>query len=67
MRPSILYPLFAPIEVLKGIGNKYAKLVKIFAEKKLLTFCFICRFQWLTGHGCRRSFRHKMAEYGPEL
>ena len=28
MRPSILYPLFAPIEVLKGIGDKYAKLVK---------------------------------------
>ena len=48
MRPSILYPLFAPIEVLKGIGNKYAKLVK--------NLC-----------GCRRSFRHKMAEYGPEL
>ena len=35
MRPSILYPLFAPIEVLKGIGNKYAKLVKNLCGEKV--------------------------------
>lgn len=27
MRPTILYPLFAPINTLNGVGDKYAKLV----------------------------------------
>lgn len=40
MRPSILYPLFAPIEVLKGIGNKYAKLVKNLCGEKVIDVLF---------------------------
>ena len=40
MRPSILYPLFAPIEVLKGIGDKYAKLVKKLCGEKVIDVLF---------------------------
>ena len=40
MRPSILYPLFAPIEVLKGIGDKYAKLVKNLCGEKVIDVLF---------------------------
>lgn len=36
MRPNILYPLFAPIDTLKGIGIKYAKLIKNLCGEKVI-------------------------------
>lgn len=40
MRPSILYPLFKPIENLKGIGSKYAKLIKSLCGEKIVDVLF---------------------------
>ena len=40
MRPSILYPLFVPIDALKGIGEKYAKLIKNLCGDKVLDLLF---------------------------
>jgi len=36
MRPSILYPLFAPIDTLKGVGVKYARLIKNLCGEKVI-------------------------------
>lgn len=40
MRPSILYPLFAEITSLKGIGSKYAKLIKKLCGEKIADILF---------------------------
>lgn len=40
MRPSILFPLFAPIDTLKGVGEKYAKLIKNLCGEKVLDILF---------------------------
>ena len=40
MRPSILYPLFTPIESIKGIGSKYAKLIKNLCGEKVIDILF---------------------------
>ncbi len=40
MRPNILFPLFAPIESLKGIGDKYGKLVKKLCGEKVIDILF---------------------------
>ena len=40
MRPSILYPLFTPIENLKGVGEKYAKLIKNLCGEKIIDILF---------------------------
>ena len=40
MRPSILYPLFAPIDTLKGVGSKYAKLIKNLCGEKVIDILF---------------------------
>ena len=40
MRPSILYPLFAPISTIKGIGDKYAKLIHKLCGEKIMDILF---------------------------
>ncbi len=40
MRPNILYPLFAPIDGLKGVGKKYAKLIKNLCGEKIIDVLF---------------------------
>ncbi|MCM1323680.1 MAG: ATP-dependent DNA helicase RecG [Acetobacter sp.] len=40
MRPSILYPLFSSITSLKGVGDKYARLIKNLCGEKLLDILF---------------------------
>lgn len=40
MRPNILFPLFAPIESLKGVGDKYGKLVKKLCGEKVVDLLF---------------------------
>ena len=40
MRPNILYPLFAPIDTLKGIGLKYGKLIKNLCGDKVVDMLF---------------------------
>ena len=40
MRPSILFPLFAPINTLKGVGDKYARLIKNLCGEKILDILF---------------------------
>ena len=40
MRPSILYPLFSPIDSLKGIGAKYQKLIKNLCGPKVIDILF---------------------------
>ena len=40
MRPSILYPLFTPIDTLKGIGAKYSKLIKNLCGEKVVDMLF---------------------------
>jgi len=40
MRPNILYPLFAPIDILKGIGLKYGKLIKNLCGDKVVDMLF---------------------------
>lgn len=36
MRPNILFPLFAPIEAIKGVGDKYGKLIKKLCGEKVI-------------------------------
>lgn len=40
MRPNILYPLFASIDALKGIGIKYSKLIKNLCGEKVIDILF---------------------------
>ena len=40
MRPSILFPLFATISTLKGVGDKYARLIKNLCGEKVLDILF---------------------------
>ena len=40
MRPSILYPVFSPIDALKGIGVKYGKLIKNLCGEKIVDVIF---------------------------
>ncbi len=40
MRPSILYPLFSPIDSLKGVGSKYQKLIKNLCGPKVVDLLF---------------------------
>ncbi|MBO5038430.1 MAG: ATP-dependent DNA helicase RecG [Alphaproteobacteria bacterium] len=40
MRPSILYPLFCEIEALKGVGARYAKLIKNLCGEKIIDILF---------------------------
>ncbi|MBP3687140.1 MAG: ATP-dependent DNA helicase RecG [Alphaproteobacteria bacterium] len=40
MRPSILYPLFCEIETLKGVGARYAKLIKNLCGEKIIDILF---------------------------
>lgn len=40
MRPSILYPLFAPIDAIKGVGLKYGKLIKNLCGDKIVDMLF---------------------------
>ncbi len=40
MRPKILYPLFAPVEALKGVGTKYARLIKHLCGDKIVDLLF---------------------------
>lgn len=40
MRPSILYPLFASIENLKGVGERYGKLIKNLCGEKIIDILF---------------------------
>ncbi len=40
MRPSILYPLFASIDGLKGVGAKYSKLIKNLCGEKIVDVLF---------------------------
>ena len=40
MRPSILYPLFSSIDSLKGVGQKYQKLIKKLCGEKLIDILF---------------------------
>lgn len=40
MRPNILYPLFASIESLKGIGTKYSKLINRLCGEKIIDILF---------------------------
>jgi len=40
MRPSILYPLFTPIDSIKGIGAKYARLIKNLCGEKIVDMLF---------------------------
>lgn len=40
MRPSILYPLFTPITSLKGVGVKYAGLIKKLCGEKIIDILF---------------------------
>ncbi len=36
MRPNILFPLFTPIEAIKGVGEKYGKLIKKLCGEKII-------------------------------
>ena len=40
MRPSILYPLFSSVEGLKGVGEKYARLIKNLCGEKIIDVLF---------------------------
>lgn len=40
MRPSILYPLFSSIESLKGVGERYGKLIKNLCGEKIIDILF---------------------------
>ena len=40
MRPNILYPLFASIESIKGVGTKYSKLLKKLCGEKIIDILF---------------------------
>ena len=40
MRPNILYPLFASIESLKGVGTKYSKLINKLCGEKIIDILF---------------------------
>ena len=40
MRPNILYPLFAPITTIKGVGDKYAKLIHKLCGEKVIDIMF---------------------------
>lgn len=40
MRPSILYPLFAPVDGIKGIGVKYGRLIKNLCGEKVIDVLF---------------------------
>lgn len=40
MRPTVLFPLFKPIDALKGVGDKYGKLVRNLCGEKLLDVLF---------------------------
>jgi len=40
MRPNILYPLFTEIDTIKGIGIKYAKLIKNLCGSKIIDVLF---------------------------
>lgn len=40
MRPNILYPLFASIESIKGVGTKYSKLIKKLCGEKIIDILF---------------------------
>lgn len=40
MRPSILYPLFMEVDAIKGIGIKYAKLIKNLCGSKIIDVLF---------------------------
>lgn len=40
MRPTVLFPLFKPIDTLKGVGDKYGKLVRNLCGEKLLDVLF---------------------------
>lgn len=40
MRPSILYPIFATIDTLKGVGSRYAKLIKNLCGEKIIDILF---------------------------
>ncbi len=40
MRPNILYPLFASIESLKGVGAKYSKLINKLCGEKIIDILF---------------------------
>lgn len=40
MRPDILYPLFTEVDAIKGIGIKYAKLIKNLCGSKIIDILF---------------------------
>ena len=40
MRPSILYPLFVPVDALKGVGAKYGRLIKNLCGEKIVDLLF---------------------------
>ncbi len=40
MRPSILFPLFTAVDSLKGVGDKYARLIKNLCGEKVLDILF---------------------------
>ena len=40
MRPGILYPLFAEIDTIKGVGIKYARLIKNLCGTKIIDILF---------------------------
>lgn len=40
MRPNILFPLFSSIDTIKGVGDKYARLIKNLCGEKVLDILF---------------------------
>ncbi len=40
MRPNILFPLFTSIDTIKGVGDKYGKLIKKLCGEKILDLLF---------------------------
>ncbi len=40
MRPEILYPLFAPVTTLPGVGPRFAKLIERLAGREVASLCW---------------------------
>ena len=40
MRPEPLYPLFAPVSALKGVGPRFAKLIEGLAGPHVIDLCW---------------------------
>ena len=58
MRPEILFPLFAPVSSLKGVGPKLEPLVERAAGRVALVFkprCLVCQGKILTVRRARKA------------